>query len=334
MRGDGADTSGRPISPEPERPPLSPARSNGRGRSAVVGGKAIRRSAARPAREGRRRRGSRCGCVRSRRRSVHPGRPREAAGAIPSRAGRGRCGPRSGPRQASHPTRGPGSRPRRWGARRARAQHRVDLGRVRLALQAQDPPHDVDALRVPAGVDAEAGGAADGGRFPCRGRLGDTLLDVGARRELAGLVSGFSRPEAAGTGQDRDGERLEVAEGAPCGFRETKRASLLLNIGAHRVLPPGRLPARRGTRSPVAGFPLPVRPLPRGAGNARRRRWKPRCLCREALRDLPGTGGLCSPGRRRGHAGGSGSAVGSGQAWTSGEGPGFVARLRDRRNRE
>ena len=36
-----------------------------------------------------------------------------------------------------------------------RGQHRVDRDPVRLALHPQHPAHDVDALRVPAGVDAE-----------------------------------------------------------------------------------------------------------------------------------------------------------------------------------
>ena len=66
-----------------------------------------------------------------------------------------------------------------------RGQHRVDFGPVGLALHAQHPAHDVDALGIPVGIDAESWGASDRRRLPRRRRLGDALLDVGARGELA-----------------------------------------------------------------------------------------------------------------------------------------------------
>ena len=55
-------------------------------------------------------------------------------------------------------------------------------------FHAQHPAHDVDALRVPAGVDAETRRAADGCCVPRRRRFGDPLLDVRSGGELAGLI--------------------------------------------------------------------------------------------------------------------------------------------------
>ena len=221
------------------------------------------------------------------------------------------------------------------GALASRGEHRVDLGRVRLALQAQDPPHDVDAPGVPAGVDSETGRAADGGRFPRRRGLGDALLDIGVRRELAGLVSGFRRSEAPGAGQDGHGERLEVAEGAPRRPGVVKRAGLVSRVDAHRFLPRGRLAERRGTRSPVSGLPLPLRPRPRGVGNVRRRRWKPRCCG-------TGTGGGTCPEpagyARKGECAVMGAAAEApsrrGKRRPRGRGSDIVARSRDWRNRQ
>ena len=163
------------------------------------------------------------------------------------------------------------------GAFACRDEQRVDLVPIGFALHAEHPAHDVDALRVPAGVDPETGRAADGGCLPRRRGLGDALLDAGVRRELAGLVGGLGRPEAPRAGQDRDGERLEVAEGAPLRPGVAKTAGLVSRVDAHRFLPRGWLAERRGTPSPVAGSPLPVPALPLGAGNALGRRWKPVC---------------------------------------------------------
>ena len=65
------------------------------------------------------------------------------------------------------------------------------------------------------------------------GASDDALLDVGVRRELAGLIDRLGRPERPGTGHDRDGERLEVAEGTPRRFRESKRADPVSRVDAH-----------------------------------------------------------------------------------------------------
>ena len=178
----------------------------------------------------------------------------------------------------ARPTRGLGSRPRQWGARRSRRATVSISGRVRLALHAQDPAHDVNALRVPA---------RDRCRDPACGRWRRLAAPSAPRRCAAGFrgAPGTCKPgkdsrrwgSDQGPASDGHGERLEVAEGTPFGIRESKAAGPLLNIGAHRLLPRDRLAARRGTRSPAEGLSLPVLALPRGAGNARARRWKPSC---------------------------------------------------------
>ena len=117
-----------------------------------------------------------------------------------------------------------------------RSQHRVDLGRVGLALHAQHPAHDVDALRVPASVDAEARRAADGGRVPRRCCVGDAFLDVGAGCELAGLIQRLGRREGPRAGRDRLGQGLEIAERAPLGSRVAEAAGLVAVVDAHGLL--------------------------------------------------------------------------------------------------
>ena len=82
-----------------------------------------------------------------------------------------------------------------------RGQHRVDFGLVGLALHAQHPAHDGDALGVPGGVDAEARRASDRRRRPRRGRLGDALLDIRPGSELGGLVDCLGREEGPGAGR-------------------------------------------------------------------------------------------------------------------------------------
>ena len=77
-------------------------------------------------------------------------------------------------------------------------EHRIEPGRVCLALHAQHPTHDVDALLVPAGVYAETRRAADGCLVPRRESYGDALLGVGARPELRPLVKRFGREERPG----------------------------------------------------------------------------------------------------------------------------------------
>ena len=139
------------------------------------------------------------------------GRSREARGEAPSAAARACSGPRSGPPPAVPPTTG-------------RGEYRVDPSLVRLALHAQHPAHHVDPLRLPAGVDAETGRSADGGRLPRRRRLGDAPLGVGAGAELRRLVQGFARPKPEGTGRDRRGQGVGVAEFAPRLAREPSAA--------------------------------------------------------------------------------------------------------------
>ena len=114
-----------------------------------------------------------------------------------------------------------------------RGQHRGDFGLVGLALHAQHPAHDGDALGVPGGVDAETRRASEGRRLPRRGRLGDAPLDIRPGSELGDLVDCLGREEGPGTGGDWHGEGLEVAERAPFGQRETERADLVVCVDAH-----------------------------------------------------------------------------------------------------
>ena len=79
-----------------------------------------------------------------------PGRAPEHVVALVAVGDRSRASPRVARRNLDDGAVGDGGR------------HRVDFGRVGLAFQAQDPAHDVDALGVPAGVDAEAWRAAGG----------------------------------------------------------------------------------------------------------------------------------------------------------------------------
>ena len=151
-----------------------------------------------------------------------------------------------------------------------RGEDRVDLGRVRLALQPQRPTHDVDALRVPAGVDAEEGGTPDGRRLPRRRRFGDAPLDVGAGAELTGLIDGLGEPEGPRAGGDRHGQGLGVAEGAPFGSGVPERANLVSCVDAHRLLRVGRIARPRETPS-------------RGAGLAPRRLGSGSFACRPAI---------------------------------------------------
>ena len=132
----------------------------------------------------------------------------------------------------------------------SRGQDRVDLGRVRLALHAQDPAHDVNALSVPAAVDADALRAANGGRLPRLPRFGDPLLDVGVGGELRGLMEAFREPEGPGAGGDRHGDGAEVVRLAPGGGGETEPADLVSLVDAHRILRVGEIARRRG-HSPV-----------------------------------------------------------------------------------
>ena len=208
------------------------------------GGRAARRC---------RRRGSRRGRARSRRRNGPPSRFREAAGGAPSRAVRGRSCPRSGPRRSARATRDRARRPRRSDGRRWRPAPRRFRPRW-LAFHAQDPAHHVDALCVPAGVDAETGRAADCCRVPRRRRVDNALLDVRVCGELRGLVSRFGRGEGPGAGRDPDYQGPEVVERAPRGACQTETADFVLRVDAHRYLRCGRTARARGTRLRAAGL--------------------------------------------------------------------------------
>ena len=116
-------------------------------------------------------------------------------------------------------------------------EHRIGRGRVRLALHTQHPAHDVDALRVPAGVDAETRRAPDGCGLPRRRRLGDALLDVGAHCELASLVQGLGRGE----------RRVRPGEGRQfCGY-SVEFGRTIYKPGAERA----KLPVCRGLAASI-----------------------------------------------------------------------------------
>ena len=88
-------------------------------------------------------------------------------------------------------------------------QERADLCGVGFVLDADNPPHDVDALGVPVGVHA-FGAAAERGGVAGRRRVGDLPLNVGGGAEFGGLVEMFGAGECPGARGDRRGEGREV----------------------------------------------------------------------------------------------------------------------------
>ena len=83
------------------------------------------------------------------------------------------------------------------GTRAGLREYCVDLGGVHLAVLAEHPAHDVVALRVPAGVDAKTGRAADGRRVLRARRLDDPLLDIGGTPRTCWLCTSVWRREGA-----------------------------------------------------------------------------------------------------------------------------------------
>ena len=155
-----------------------------------------------------------------------------------------------------------------WAGRRSRPAP-LDLVDVRFALHAQHPAHDVDALGVPAGVDAESRCAADSRRGRCRRRQRDALLDVGACGDLRSRVDRFGSEEPPGTGGDMRGQGIEVAEFTPGRGGVTKSADMVLRVDARRRLRYGWLARPRGALSPRRNVPPRARtPTPLGATDA------------------------------------------------------------------